>query len=82
MKDIMEKIKTLENKQPNKNQKGKMAWCKVPPKQGESNTKIFENRTFKWCAACCKGKGLWTTGAGLHETKDHDPTKFSKNKKE
>ena len=35
------------------------AWKKTPPTDGESTTKIVDNRTYHWCTKCRGGKGLW-----------------------
>ena len=42
------------------------AWKKTLPNEGESKTKVVENRTYYWCTKCRAGKGLWA----MH--KEHD----------
>ena len=59
-------------------QPGKMAWRRTAPKEGEATTKNFEGVEFEWCGNCRGGKGLWTKGAGKHNTAQHDPTKRKK----
>ena len=46
---------------------------KVPPKDGESHTKMINGRERKWCAIC-----MWWNYT--HLTSQHDPSKSSKNK--
>lgn len=85
MKDLSAQVDTLKKAnnsrgQPNNNQnngkgKGKMAWRKIAPKEGESTTKMFEGMQYEYCGTCNKGEGLWTCGEGKHGTKEHDPSK-------
>lgn len=48
----------------NKNQALTNNWKKVPPDQGEPETKTMRGKTWHWCAHC----GRWST---THGTKDH-----------
>ena len=72
-----------KNTQQNANQgqgagKGPMAWRRVAPKEGEPTEKTVGNKVFKCCGECHRGKGLWTTGDGLHGTEEHDPNKSAR----
>ena len=48
-------------------------WRSVPPKEGESQTKVVDGITFKWCAKCRR----WST---THATATHTSTKRNANK--
>ena len=58
--------------------KGRMAWRRVCPKAGEPLEKMVDGKLYKHCQTCRKGEGLWTTGAGMHSTAEHDPEKSRK----
>ena len=58
--------------------KGPMAWRQISPKDNEPKEKTVEGKIYRHCATCRQGKGLWTTGEGLHGTEQHDPTKSKK----
>ena len=58
--------------------KGPMAWRREAPKEGESKEKTVDGKKYMHCGKCRQGKGLWTTGEGLHGNDDHDPTKYKK----
>jgi hypothetical protein len=34
-------------------------WKKVKPKEGETETKVVDNRTYYWCTKCRNGRGMW-----------------------
>ena len=61
---------------------GKFTWRKIAPKEGKSNEKVVDGKSYKHCQTCRQGKGLWTTGLGLHGTNDHDPTKSRNSSRE
>ena len=48
-------------------------WRSMPPKEGESQTKVVEGIMFKWCAKCKR----WST---THATATHTRTKRNANK--
>lgn len=54
---------------------GPTSWRRVPPADGAPTEKTVDNQLFKFCAKCRQGRGLWTTGQGLHGTEQHDPSK-------
>ena len=55
-----------------------MAWRREAPKEEEPTEKTVEGKRFKHDGKCRQGKGLWTTGEGLHGSEEHDPTKSRK----
>lgn len=75
LKDNKLKVTAGNKKGPKKNKKkcykdkksGKVHWKKVPPKEGESHTKVVKGKTYHWCPKHeawtrhtpeeCKGKG-------------------------
>ena len=48
-------------------------WCSVPPKDGETQTKVVDGVTYKWCAKCRH----WST---THATASHTGVKRNTNK--
>ena len=61
IRDCPEKSNTSES---NKNNTGKKNWKRVPPKDGETESKKVGKRTFYWCARCNR----WST---THSTATH-----------
>ena len=41
--------RTRDGKRRGKNDPDKWEWKKVPPKEGDLNTKDFQNKTYHWC---------------------------------
>ena len=48
-------------------------WHSIPPKEGESQTKVMDGISFKWCAKC----RCWST---THATATHTGIKHNANK--
>ena len=48
-------------------------WCSIPPKEGESQTKVIDGIMYKWCAKCRR----WST---THATTTHTRIKHNANK--
>jgi hypothetical protein len=42
-------------------------WKKVPPKEGESKIKEYNDKTYYYCGKCRDGKGMWA----LHKESEH-----------
>ena len=34
-------------------------WKKVQPKEGDSKTKVVDEKTYYWCTKCRNGQGMW-----------------------
>ena len=85
---LTKKVSALESKgdsKPNQRQRpqqdrGRMAWRREAPKEGELLEKTVDGKKYKHCGTCRKGEGLWTTGAGLHGTPEHDPERSRQKK--
>ena len=59
--------KTESTQSKSKNEEDRFPeWKKIPPAEGESTTKVIENRTYHWCTKCRNGKGLWA----MHKVHD------------
>lgn len=65
-KPAADKKKDKTGKEKSKNQWIVPDWKKVPPKDGESKTKVVKDKTYHWCNKCREGEGLWA----LHKTHD------------
>lgn len=56
-------------------------WCKKKPVSGESQEKVVNGVTYKYCSKCLKGEGLWTIGKNSHPTSEHKSFKERKAEK-
>lgn len=59
----------------NKKNDSKQNWRHTAPKERKLHTKTVDEKLYKWCQTCRKGKGHWTTGDSLHSTDKHNPSK-------
>ena len=66
-KDCPDRKKPPKKKAPEENSSKKVDWQRVPPKAGETCSKLVNGIEFCYCKKCRR----WTSESKMHFTKDH-----------